>query len=450
VVRFVTLMSRLARPAPTLLVLLLASACSVVSAPTPQRSDTPMPTRKVLTNGVRVVVQEFAESEVVSLHLWVGAGGRDEGPSELGLAHYLEHMLFKGTALRAPGFVDREIEGLGGRINAGTSLDYTYYHTVLPGRRAVAGIEMFADIAVNSTLAESLLDLEKRVVLEEMRLGEDNPRRHLVRQLYEMLFEGHPYGRPVIGTAELVRGLTRETLVSFYRRHYVPESFVLVVVGPVKSAEVLAAADRTFGRLPRSGFQRLPRTAPLELRPKKLSVERPGTQAYLGLGWHGPKLDHADTPAVDLLVAVLGESRSGRLTQVLRDRSALVTSVSAGYSALEAAGAVVVSAQLDPGNLERTEAEVLNEIRRVRERGVTEGELRRAVTAAEARHAFSSETAEGRAWAFGRAETVWRLEDELAYINRLRSVTPEQILVAARRYLDLERYTRLALAPKAR
>jgi len=450
VVRFVTLMSRLARPAPTLLVLLLAGACSVVSAPTPQRSDTPIPTRKVLTNGVRVVVQEFAESEVVSLHLWVGAGGRDEGPSELGLAHYLEHMLFKGTAFRAPGFVDREIEGLGGRINAGTSLDYTYYHTVLPGRRAVAGIEMFADIAVNSTLAESLLDLEKRVVLEEMRLGEDNPRRHLVRQLYEMLFDGHPYGRPVIGMAELVRGLTRETLVSFYRRHYVPESFVLVVVGPVKTGEVLAAAERTFGGLPRSGFERLPAAAPQGLRPKKQSVERPGTQAYLGLGWHGPKLDHADTPAVDLLVAVLGQPRSGRLTQALRERTGLVTSVSAGYSALEAAGAVVVTAQLDPANIERAEAEVLNEIRRVRERGVTEGELRRAVTAAEARHAFSSETAEGRAWAFGRAEAVWRLEDELAYINRLRSVTPEQIRVAARRYLDLERYTRLALRPRAR
>ena len=124
--------------------------------------------------------------------------------------------------------------------------------------------------------------------------------------------------------------------------------------------------------------------------------------------------------------------------------------MSAGYSALETAGAVVVTAQLDPGNLERAEAEVLSEIRRVRELGVTEGELRRAVTAAEARHAFSSETAEGRAWAFGRAETVWRLEDELAYINRLRSVTPEQIRVAARRYLDLERYTRLALVPNAR
>ena len=443
-------MSRLARPAPTLLVLLLAGACSAVSIPVPHRPDASTPTRRVLTNGVRVVVQEFHESEVAALQLWVQAGGRDEMPSELGLAHYLEHMLFKGTAVRAPGFVDREIEGVGGRINAGTSLDYTYYHTVLPGSMALAGVEMFADIAVNSTLSESLLDLEKRVVLEEMRLGEDNPRRHLFRQLYEMLFDGHPYGRPVIGTEDLVRGLTRETLVSFYRRHYVPESFVLVVVGPVGAAEVFAAAERTFGRLPRSGFQRLPAAAPRAMHAKRLSIERPGTQAYLGMGWHGPKLDHADTPVVNLLASILGQSRSSRLTQAVRERTPLVTSVSAGYSALEAAGAIVVTAQLDPGNLEQAETAVLEEIRSVRERGVSPAELRRAVTAAEARHEFSSQTAEGRAWAFGRAETVWRLDDELAYINRLRSVTPEQIQVAARRYLDLQRYTRLALVPKPR
>ena len=443
-------MSRLARLAPTLLVLSLASACSLVSAPSAPKPDGSMPSRRVLTNGVTVIVQEFQEGAAVALHLWVRAGGRDEAPSELGLAHYLEHMLFKGTALRAPGFVNREIEAVGGKINAGTSLDYTYYHAVLPAGRAIAGIEMLADVSVNSALNETALDREKSVVLEEMRLWEDNPRRHLFQQLYEMLFDGHPYGRPVIGTADLVRGLTRETLVSFYRRHYVPESFVLVVVGPIKTPEVVAAAERTFGRLPRGGVARFPAAVPPSLRPKKLTVERPGTQAYLGMGWLGPKLDHADTPVVDLLVAILGQSRSSRLTQALRERAALVSSVNAGYSALESAGAVTVTAQLDPGNLVLAEIEILDEIRRVRERGVSEAELRRAVTAAEARHAFSSETAEGRAWAFGRAETIWRLEEELAYINRLRSVTPEQVRVAARRYLDLERYSRLAFVPRPR
>ena len=422
-----------------------STATTVKSSAGPQ-----VPTRYVLHNGVRVLVQEYPSSEVVAVQLWVRAGGRDEAPAELGLAHYLEHMLFKGTTTRSKGFVDRDVEAVGGRMNAGTSLDFTFYHAVLPAPRAAATIEMLADISVNSILDETELELEKKVVIEEMRLSEDAPQRHLARQLYSMVFDSHPYGRPVLGTANIIEKLNRETLLAFYRRHYVPESFTLVVVGPVKTSEMLQAAERTLGRLPRSGSQRLPQSMPAGLTPKKTEVQRPGTLAYLGMGWLAPKLDHADTPAVELLVSILGQSRSSRLAQSLRERLGLVNSVSSDYSALEAGGVITVIAQLEAENLARAEAEILSEIRRVREQGVTDEEVRRAITRAEAEHEFRSETAEGRARLFGHAETVWRLSEELAYIDRLRSVTPDQIRVAARRYLDLERYGRLAFVPQAR
>ena len=131
---------------------------------------------------------------------------------------------------------------------------------------------------------------------------------------------------------------------------------MLVVVGPVSTPEVLSAAERTLGRLPRSGLKRFPPSAPASVRVQTLDVERPGTQAYLGLAWLGPKLDHADTPVVDLLVSILGQSRSSRLPQALRERLGLVSSVSVDYSALEAAGAVTITAQLEPTNLSRVEA----------------------------------------------------------------------------------------------
>jgi zinc protease len=404
----------------------------------------------VLHNGVRILIQEYLSSEVVAIQLWVRAGGRDEAPTELGLAHYLEHMLFKGTTTRSKGFVDRDVEAVGGRMNAGTSLDFTFYHAVLPASRAVPTIEMLADISVNSILDETELELEKKVVIEEMRLSEDTPPRHLSRQLYSMVFDGHPYGRSVLGTPEIIQKLTRQTLLAFYRRHYVPESFTLVVVGPVNPAEILQTAERTLGRLPRSGFQRLPQSMPGSLTPKKTEIPRPGALAYLGMGWLGPKLDHADTPAVDLLVSMLGESRSSRLPQALRERLGLVNSVSSNYQALEAGGVITVTAQLEAENLARAETEILNEIRRLRDRDVSDEELRRALTRAEAERAFRSETAEGRAQLFGHAETVWRLSEELAYIDRLRSVTPDQIRHAARRYLDLESYGRVEFVPPPR
>jgi len=439
----------MARTAPVLLLVLALGGCGV-TRPTPTSPVAPGPSRRLLANGVKVVVQEFRASEVVAVQLWVRAGGRDESATELGLAHYLEHMLFKGTTTRPRGFVERDIESAGGRMNAGTSLDFTYYHVVVPGRRALDAIEMLTDIGVNSVLDAHELELEKKVVLEEMRLGEDSPRRHLARRLYERFFDGHPYGRPVLGTPEIVRGLTRETLMSFYRRHYVPESFTLVVVGPVNPTEVLEGAERTLGRLPRSGASRLPAPSPPEVVAARVEHERPESQAYLSLGWPAPRADNAETPVVDLLAAILGQSRSARLIQALRERDPLVSSISAGYSAFEAAGVLSVTAQLEAVNLRRAEQGIVSEIRRMRSAGVTPEELRRAVTAAEARHSFSLETAEGRAFLYGRAETIWRLEEELAYLDRLRSVTAEQVRLAARRYLDPERYVRVAFVPRGR
>jgi len=399
---------------------------------------------------VPVIVQEHRGSDVVALQLWVRAGARDEATGEAGLAHYLAHMLFKGTTVRPGGFIEREVEGVGGRMNAGTSWDYTFYHAVLPASRARAGIEMLADIAVNATLDATVLDAEKRVVLQEIRRSEDTPRGVLVRRLYGLVFDGHPYGRPVLGTPEVIRGLTRETLRGFYRRHYVPESFALVVVGAVDPREALAAAREAFERLPRSGLKRLPVAAPQATPPHRDELPRPGSLAWLGLAWPAPKIDHGDTPAMDLLVSVLGRARSSRLVQALRERRGLVSSISASFSALEGAGIVMVTAQLAPGDLARAEAAIVGEVERLREAGVTEAERRRAVTAAEAAHEFSVETAEGRALALGRAETVWSLDEELTYQNRLRAISTEQLRFTARRYLDPARYARLAVVPQGR
>src|SRR5712691_8517186 len=303
----------------TLLIGLPVSSCAIARSPQPP-TVIQAPVRHVLPNGVRVIIQEFRSSEVVAVQLWVRAGGRDEAALELGLAHYLEHMLFKGTATRPRGFVDREVEGVGGRVNAGASFDYTYYHVVLPAHRAAAGIELLADISLNASLDPEAFEGEKRVVLEEMRFGEDNPSRFLIRQLYTAAFPEHPYGRAVIGQPEVIQRLTREQLLGFYRRYYVPEAFTLVVVGAVDHDAILAAADGTFGRFPGIPSPRPPARPVTGRRDGRIEITRPTSHAYLALGWLAPRIDHADAPAVDLVVSVLGQSRSSHLIHALRDR----------------------------------------------------------------------------------------------------------------------------------
>jgi len=440
-------MGRMAGCVLALLVLCGAGGCSATRATAKAAAPAASPTRYVLPNGIPVIVQEHRGSELAALHLWVRAGARDESATELGLAHYLEHMLFRGTTSRPTGFVEREVEGVGGAMNAGTSWDFTYYYVTLPPSRVSQGLELLADIATNAALDAEVLDKEKAVVLEEMRQGQDSPRRLVTRTIYSQLFEGHAYGREILGTPDIIRGLTRDTLLSFYRHRYVPEAFSVVVVGPVDAETVVSTARATFGRLPRTGTGRLPLAAPAQFRPRRTELVRQGAHAYLGMAWPAPRLDHADTPALDLLVSILGGRRSSRLVQALREERGTVVAIDAGLSTLGAAGAVLVSAQMDPVNIHAAEEQIVAEIRRVRDRGVTPAELRRAVITAEAAHEFQTETAHGRALALGRAETIWTIEDELAYVRRIRSVSAEQVQAVARRYLDPEQYIFLALVP---
>ncbi|HEX7213880.1 MAG TPA: pitrilysin family protein [Methylomirabilota bacterium] len=406
--------------------------------------------REVLPNGMRLIVQEHRAATTVAVHLWAGVGGRDEAIGERGFSHFAEHMLFKGTTTRPRGFVDREVEAVGGRTNAGTSNDYTFYYLLLPAARALSGISLMADMVLNSVFDPAELRREREVVFEEVRLNEDNPRSSLGRQLYNLLYDGHPYGRPVLGDVKDLRDATQDSLRGYYARHYVPDNMTLVVVGPVDPAAVRAAAIEAFGSRPATGYARpaVGAPAPLE-RVRARSVERPERQTQLGFAWLAPPLGDPDMPAVDVLSHILGGSRSSRLNQALRERARLVSSISGWYGALQGAGALGVTAQLEGSDQDAVEKAIMAEIARVQSEGVTAEELARAITASEAEREFSRETVEGLALAYGRAETTWNLEAERTYVDRIRAVTRDQVRQAARRYLTAS-YARLAFVPRGR
>ena len=431
------------------LVLVLLAGCASGAAGS-RAAVSSRPTREVLPNGVVLIAQEHRASDVVALQLWMRVGGRDETADELGLSHYLEHMLFKGTPTRPPGSIDALIEGLGGTSNAFTSQDYTHFDVVLPAQHMRAGIELLADIAVNASFEQSELDAERKVVFEEMRLTEDNPDRFMVRRLYEVGYAPHPYGRPLLGTEQLIGALTRDRLNAYYKKFYVPGDMVLVAVGAVKSADVRDAVVATFGRLSGSPPPRPPSASPPTLAGgRRDDIRRSEQQAYLGLGWRTAATNEPDVYAVDLLTYILGDSPSSRLSQRLRDQDRLVFAIEAAYGAWERAGLTTVVARLDPANLARAEATILEVIQRVKAEGVTEAERQRAIITAESNYAFDIETAEGLAKTYGQAETTWTLDDEIAYLSRLRKITAAQIQTVARKYFADDNYARVRFLPPA-
>ncbi|HKQ67051.1 MAG TPA: insulinase family protein, partial [Methylomirabilota bacterium] len=177
-------------------------------------------------------------------------------------------------------------------------------------------------------------------------------------------------------------------------------------------------------------------------------VRRAEQQAYLGLAWKTAPTGSEDIYAVDLLTYIIGDSPSSRLNQVVREQLRLVANIEAGYGAFQQAGLVTVTARLDPGNLDRAEAAILDVIRKVRTEGVTEAERQRAVVTAESSYAFDIETAEGLAKSYGQAETTWTLDNELAYLTRLRGITAAQIQAVARKYFGDDNYARVRFVPQ--
>src|SRR2546427_5409342 len=384
----------LARAGAGLAAIVLAG-CATVGAMRPAPAATP--TRELLSNGVALIVQEHRASDVVSLQLWMRMGGRDEAAAELGLAHYIEHMLFKGTPTRPPGAIDTLIEGFGGASNAFTSYDTTHYDFVVPAAHVRGGIELLADLAVNASFPPGEIENEKKVVFEEMNLIEDDPEKFLLRRLYELSYSPHPYGRPLLGRREFIQKLTRDQLAQFYRKHFVPKNMVLVVVGAVEPTRVRLLADATFGRV--AAAPPAPRAAaavPALDRTRRADVSRAEKQAYLGLAWRTAPTGNEDLYAVDLLTYILGDSPSSRLNQTVREQLRLVANIEAGYGAFEQSGLVTVTARLEAPEPGRAEEAILDVIRKVRAEGVTEAERQRALITAESSYAFDIQTAEGR------------------------------------------------------
>ena len=439
------------RAALWLIAAALVTGCAGSGAITaPADSDLPPPIRTVMRNGMRLIVQEHRAADIAAVYLFVGVGTRNETADQLGYAHFQEHMLFKGTDTFGPGYIDRVVEGVGGKSNAVTSFDYTTFYLVLPSEATATGIQLLSDMAFRSTFAPEEVAREREVIFEEARIEQDNPRSAIVRQLYALVFAGHPYGRPVLGTRETMIAATGDRLKAFNHRYYTPENMTLVVAGPVDPRAVRAMAERSFGRPNNPSFKPTPVPVPRPIGGVvQRQVERPEQQAHLAMGWQAPKSDDPAGDAVDLLATILAGTESSRLARRLRDDERLVSSITMSYSALVGGGIVSLRADLEAKDLQRVEQVVLEEIARIQESGPTEEERQLAVTKFESQHAFDTETSEGLAYAYGLAETTWNLQAELHYVERLRKITREQIRDAARRYLSRGDYARLAFVPKA-
>lgn len=426
------------------------AAALVVGALAAAASPVPDLVHHRLDSGLTLLVVPSRAAPVVAVQAWVGAGSADEAPGHAGVAHLVEHMLFKGTLRRGVGEIAGTVEAAGGDVNAWTSFDQTVYHAVLGSRDLDVGLDVLADALVSSTFDEDELERERRVVAEEIRQGLDDPGRAAAHALFATAYVIHPYRRPVIGNLGTVASLRRDDVVAFHRAAYVADNVTLVIAGDVDPEDARRGVERHFAGLRPGPVRRGRAIEPAQVAPRGVVVTHDVSEAQLALGFHAPPLRALDTAALDLAAVVLGQGESSRLTARLRNDRELVTGVVAQLHALRDPGLFVISATARPDRLDAAAEAITAELTRLGDE-LTAAELDKARTAVEAAQLYQLETAEGLARKYGwHHANAGDVAFERAYLERVRGATVGEVRDAVRRTLRADNATIAAVVPPSR
>lgn len=401
-----------------------------------------------LDNGLTLHIAPGHPAPVVAVQAWVGVGSADEQAHEVGIAHAVEHMLFKGSSRYGLGELARTIEAGGGEINAFTAFDHTVYHAVLGSDHADAAIDALGDTLLSPRVDREELARERRVILEEIRQGSDDPARTVAQGVFATAFAQHPYRRPVIGTADSVQELSDRQLVEFFRTHYVGDNLTLVVAGDVDPARVIRSVERRFRAMP-AGTRPPTRVRESDQTAPRASAQyRDVAEAYLAVGFHVPAARHPDIASLDVAAILLGQSESARLPKLLRDRDGVVTSAYANVHALRDPGLLVLSATTKPARANTAVGKLVDHTLSLIDE-LSSDELDKARIAAESSFVRQLETAQGRARSLGWHATIaGDPQFGHVYLDRIRSVRRGDVAKVMQRYLQPHNASVAAVLPK--
>ena len=419
---------------------LLASLAVSTALATPALAN---PFETTLDNGMKLIVKEDRRAPSAVHMVWYRAGAMDEPDGVSGVAHVLEHMMFKGTKNVGPGEFNKRVAAVGGRDNAFTGKDYTAYFQQVPPTRLGEMMALEADRMQNLVLTDDEFARELEVVKEERRLRtDDQPRALVFEQLMATAYQAHPYRRPVIGWMPDLEAMQPEDARSWYQRWYAPNNAYLVVVGDVDHQEVFRQAREHYGRLPARALpERRISPEPAQRGPRSAVVKAPAELPYVAMTWHVPALRDPsadrDTYALQVLAAVLDGYDGARLTRRLVRDERLAVSVGASYDTGNRGPSLFYLYGVPSADttVEALQQALRAEIRRIADEGISAEELARVKTQAVAAQVYKRDSLMGQAMEIGYLEAAglsWR--DEATLLAGLRAVSAEEVQAVAARY----------------
>ncbi len=418
------------------------------------------PHEYILANGLKLIVKEDHRSPVVISQIWYKAGSIDELNGTTGIAHALEHMMFKGTKKVRAGEFSRRIAEAGGRDNAFTGQDYTAYFQQLHKSRLSLAMGLEADRMRNLKLTKEDFIKEIKVVMEERRLRtDDQPRSVVHEKMMAVAYQSHPYARPIIGWMNDLENMSVHDAQDWYDRWYSPNNAVLVVIGDVNPIEVFSLAQKHYGKIKSrpvpSLAARKPQVEPPQIGTKRLVVKAPAQLSYLVMGYHAPALRNADTDwepyALEMLAGVLDSNASSRLNKELVRNQRIASSVNASYDfAVRGPSMFYLEGTPSEGKtVTELEVSLRGEIEKLIRNGVTEEELTRVKAQVIASHVFQLDSTFYQAMQIGKLETIGLSHRDLdVMLKKLQFVTAEQVREVAKKYLVDDALTVATLDPQ--
>ncbi|RPH81013.1 MAG: insulinase family protein [Candidatus Rokuibacteriota bacterium] len=405
-----------------------------------------------LDNGLRVLLLEDRRSPIVTVQVWYRVGSRNEARGATGIAHFLEHLMFRGTARYGSGLFARLVERNGGQYNAFTSQDVTSYYVNLAADRLDLVLELEADRMHNLLLDPKIIASEREVVIEERRTRtEDDPGGALGEEVSATAFRAHPYGQPIIGWPTDLQRITPEEIRAFYRAYYVPNNAMLVAVGDFEATEVLGKVKATFGPIPRGAE---PPTVlavePPQSSERRVRVQRPAQLPIVYLGYPVPNQTSPDAAALEVLSVVLSGGRASRLYRDLVHERQLAVVAGGDYSyfSLDPNLFWFWATPLPGQTAETLEKELLGHLERLKREPVSEVELARAKNQIEAGFVFQEDSIHRRASLLARFELIggYALKDR--YLGAIRAVSAADVQRVAGAYFQDDKKNVGILLPK--
>ncbi|MGC8862739.1 MAG: M16 family metallopeptidase [Armatimonadota bacterium] len=402
-------------------------------------------------NGLTAILVEDHSAELVAVDVWVKAGSGNESTKNNGVSHFIEHLVFGATQKRQPGEMDLEMESVGAVLNAHTSRDWAHFATTVSSRYLTKALDVLADALTNAQFREADFSRERLVLLEELRKLEADPIEVCKTAIAAEVFGSHPYGLPVQGTPDTIRTISRQDVLDYYRKYYVPKNTAVVLVGDIDPQQALAEIGRAF-----QGYSNvpMPESVPSEIRPITAQVnkriESNFRQTYLTIGFLGPPgNDYADVCATDVLLAHMGFGYRSWLDQELARKMGLATATSADFLTQKHRGMITIFAATTEANLDKVKGTIFAKIGSLRSEGIPEPDLAVAKRSVLGRYAFQNETYSGMANSLGFYFAVSEPEFAVNYVNCVQAVTNQDIIRISQKYLDPARAVVLVLAPKA-